>query len=135
MKDIKDYIINENEQQIDENFVYPVHLLPPEWQPYAIAMYVLYFLWAGIFFATGFEDATFGISTLKEITKDKFEEFKHKRELKAIKKILDQDEDYIKWSKNKNKRLKDLTPIIKKIRNDSKVKQIIKDIWEESKNI
>lgn len=135
MKNIKDYIINENEQQINEFFVPPISLFPPEWQPYIGALYGLEVLWLSAFFVTEFEDYTFGIKTIKEIVKNKFDDFKYKRELKEFQKILDQNEDYINWNNSKKKRLKDLTSIVLNLKKDGNVKEIIKDIWEKSKNI
>ena len=134
MKDLKDYIINEDEQRIDEFYITPVSMFSPEWQPYIASLYGLILLWLGVFFTSGGNDYAFGFKTLKKIVKNKFDEFKYQKELKEFQKILDQDEDYIKWNNDKKKRLKDLTSIVMKLKNDGNVKQIIKDIWDKSKN-
>ena len=67
--------------------------------------------------------------------KDKFNNLKFKKQLKEMQRILEDDPDYNEWAAKpvKQRKLKDLTPIITKYKDDEAVKYIIKSIWDESK--
>ena len=130
MKNLNQYITGE---MINEQVFPSVHSFPESWQPYIMALYILILLWISIFLASGLNDITFGISSLVEIVKDKFDEFKYKKQLIEMKKALESNEKYIKWENDKNHKLKDLRVIIKDIKDDPNINKIIREIWEESK--
>ena len=136
MKNLVNYINeSQEERRIDEAYFPPITAFPVEWQPYITALYALLIWWGSVAIATGCDDITGGFTTIKEIIKGKFRDFKYKRQLKEIKKLLEDDPDYKKWQDkpDKQRKLKDLTPIITKYKDDKDVKDIIKSVWDESK--
>lgn len=136
MKNLVNYINeSQEEQRIDEYYFPPVSSFPPSWQPYIASFYMLMAWWGGVFLASGFEDVTGGISSIVNFVKGKFEDFKYKKQVKEINKLLEDDPEYKEWQAKpaKQRKLKDLTPIITKYQDSKAVKDIIKSIWEESK--
>lgn len=144
MKKLVDYI-NENQekQRIDEAY-FPFAELAGEaswWAQYLGAIFVLFEIWLTIFIGTGIltdnndYDSTFGIKTLYNLIKNKFKKLKYKKQLKEMQTLLDNDPEYKEWvsKPEKQRKLKDLKPIVIKYQNDDNVRSIIKDIWEESK--
>lgn len=142
MKSLIQYI-NDKEENINEVY-FPFAELsgePSLWVQYLGAAFVLFEIWLTIFIGTGIltdhkdYDSTFGIKTLYNLVKNKFKDLKYKKQLKEMQALLDNDPEYKEWASKplKQRKLKDLNPIVIKYQNDDNVRRIIKDIWKESK--
>ena len=138
MKSLVNYINENTEEQIDESVLgvanFPrVSEFPPEQQPYAIAFYIVIMIWLSIFCITVGDEPFMGLKTLYNVVKEKFSDFKFNKQVKEVKKLLEQDPEYKEWESDKKHRLKDLKPIIDKYKSDSDMKAILNTIWDESK--